>query len=102
MEIERNPLLERSVFRRLLSATMLIAVVLACLAGVTWYIRSFCLPPRIYIPSPVSVAAAPPAPSVEVGPPSAPPQAIGETPPDLGPRRLRLTTPHESDPSAST
>jgi hypothetical protein len=52
MEIERNPLLERSVFRRVLSATMVIAVVLACLAGVTWYIRSFILPPRISIPSP--------------------------------------------------
>jgi hypothetical protein len=61
MELEGSPLLERSVFQRLLAAVMVIALVLAFLAGVTWFIRSFIMPPRIAIPSPEDVAAAPPA-----------------------------------------
>jgi cytoskeletal protein RodZ len=79
MELESNPLLERSVFQRLLFAMMVIALVLAFLAGVTWFIRSFILPPRVAIPSRVSVAAAPPAPSMEVVPPAVPSSTSAET-----------------------
>ena len=51
MELESNPLLKRSVSQRLLSAMMMIALVLACLAGITWFIRAFDLPPTIAVPS---------------------------------------------------
>ena len=61
MGLEVSAFPERSVFQRLLPATMVIALLLAFLAGVTWFIRAFILPPRVAIPSPVAVAAAPPA-----------------------------------------
>ena len=40
----------------------MIALVLACLAGITWFIRTFVLPPTITIPStdPSPTAALPP------------------------------------------
>ena len=60
MELASRPPLERIAFRRLLPAMMVIALVLAFLAGVSWFIRSFILPPRIAILNPVSVATAPP------------------------------------------
>jgi len=71
MERERNPLLERSVSQRLLSAMMMIALVLACLAGITWFIRAIDLSSTIAVPSLPGPTAAPPAPSPEADPPSA-------------------------------
>jgi cytoskeletal protein RodZ len=61
MELASRPLLRRIAFQRLLPAMMMIALVLAFLAGVTWFIRSFILPPRYADPNPADVAAAPPA-----------------------------------------
>ena len=74
MELESNPLLERSVFQRLLSAMMMIALVLACLTCVTWLIRAFDFAPTITIPRLQSPIAALPAPSTQADPLSAPPQ----------------------------
>ena len=99
MELESNPLLERSVLQRSLSATMVIALVLAFLAGVTWFIRSFILPPRAAIPSPVSVAAEPAEPSVKVTPPAIPPPASADTSSEPSTARLStvLLSPNQPD-----
>lgn len=70
MELESNPLLERSALQRFLSVLMMSAIVLACLAGINWFIHAFELPPTITIPTPPSS----PAPSAEPSPSSAPPQ----------------------------
>jgi len=76
MELESNPLLERSAFRRVFSALIVIALVLACMAGVTWFIRAFDFAPTNTIPRLPSPTAAPPAPSTEADPPSAPTQTL--------------------------
>ena len=76
MELESNPLLERSAFRRVFSALIVIALVLACMVGVTWFIRAFDFAPTNTIPRLPSPTAAPPAPSTEADPPSAPTQTL--------------------------
>ncbi|MBX9840193.1 MAG: hypothetical protein K2Z80_00125, partial [Xanthobacteraceae bacterium] len=80
MELEGNLILERRPARRWVSAVAVIVPVLACIAGVTWFIRAFVSPPTIAIPGPMMLAAAPPAPTVQAEPPSAPPPAR-EAPP---------------------
>jgi hypothetical protein len=71
MDLEGNLILERKPARLWVSAVAVILPVLACLAGVTWFIRTFVSPPTIVIASPaiqsstvprsMSLAAAPPA-----------------------------------------
>jgi hypothetical protein len=73
MELEGNLILERRPARRWISVTAVIVPVVACLAGVTWFVRAFISPPTIAIPSPMSLAAAPPAPPVQAEPPAAQP-----------------------------
>ena len=54
MELEGNLVLERRPARRWVSAVAVIVPVLACLAGVTWFVRAYISPPTIAIPSPMS------------------------------------------------
>jgi hypothetical protein len=72
MELEGNLILERRPARRWVSVIAVIVPVVACLAGVTWFVRAFISPPTIAIPSPMSLAAAPPAPPAQAEPPVAP------------------------------
>ena len=71
MELEGNLVLERRPARRWVSVVAVIVPVVACLAGVTWFIRAFISPPTIAIPNPMTLAAAPPAPAVRAEPPAA-------------------------------
>ncbi|HEY5963609.1 MAG TPA: hypothetical protein VIU42_06290 [Xanthobacteraceae bacterium] len=71
MELEGNLILERRPARRWVSVAAIIIPVVACLAGVTWFVRAFISPPTIAIPSPMILAAAPPVPSVQADPPAA-------------------------------
>jgi hypothetical protein len=80
MELEGNLVLDRRPARRWISVVAVIVPVLACLAGVTWFIRAFVSPPTIAIPNPMTLAAAPPAPAVQAEPPVATPPAREETP----------------------
>jgi hypothetical protein len=80
MELEGNLILERRPARWWVSVTAVIIPVVACLAGVTWFIRAFISPPTIAIPSPMSLAAAPPAPPVQAAPPAAPQPAASAEP----------------------
>ena len=75
MELEGNLVLERRPARRWITVVAVIVPVVACLAGVTWFIRAFISPPTIAIPNPMTLAAAPPAPAVRAEPPAAPPPA---------------------------
>src|SRR5262245_24222947 len=75
MELEGNLVLERRPARRWISVVAVIVPVVACLAGVTWFIRAFVSPPTIAIPNPMTLAAAPPAPAVQAEPPVAAPPA---------------------------
>jgi hypothetical protein len=68
MELEGNLILERRPARRWVSVTAVIVPVLACLAGVTWFVRAYISPPTIAIPSPMSLAAAPPVPPAQAEP----------------------------------
>jgi hypothetical protein len=79
MDLEGNLILERRPARRWVSVVAVIVPVLACLAGVTWFIRAFVSPPTIAIPSPMTLAAVPPAPAVRAEPPVAAPPAREET-----------------------
>ena len=85
MELEGNLILERRPARRWVSALAVIVPVLACLAGVTWFVRAFVSPPTISIPGPMILAAAPPAPAVRAEPSVAPPPARGEAPAEPSP-----------------
>jgi hypothetical protein len=76
MELEGNLILERRPARRWLSVVAVIVPVLACLAGVTWFIRAFVSPPTIAVPNPMVLAAAP---AVRAEPPVAAPPAREET-----------------------
>jgi hypothetical protein len=71
MELEGNLILERRPARRWVSVIAVIVPVVACLAGVTWFVRAFISPPTIAIPSPMSLAAAPSAPPAPAEPPVA-------------------------------
>jgi hypothetical protein len=73
MELEGNLILERRPARRWITVVAVIVPVVACLAGVTWFIRAFISPPTIAIPNPMTLAAAPPAPAVRAEPPADPP-----------------------------
>lgn len=79
MELEGNLILERRPARWWVSVTAVVIPVVACLAGVTWFVRAFISPPTIAIPSPMSLAAAPPVSPAQAEPPMAPQPAIGET-----------------------
>lgn len=84
MELEGDLILERRRYRLWVSAAAVVVPVLACLAGVTWFIRAYISPPTIAIPAPMGLAAAQRPPErVErpVVPPSAPVPAAAGPPP---------------------
>ena len=93
MDLEGNLILERRPARRWVSVVAVIVPVLACLAGVTWFIRAFVSPPTIAIPSPMTLAAVPPAPAVRAEPPVATPPAREE--------RTAAPSPAPVEPSTS-
>ena len=59
-EFEGN-LLERSPSRRWLSIIAVVIPVATFVLGAAWFIRAYILPPTVAIPSPMMLAAAPPA-----------------------------------------
>src|SRR5262245_8626227 len=88
MELEGNLVVERRRSRRWVSALAVIVPVLACLAGVTWFIRAFISPPTISIPSPMTLAAVPPeprSPQIPAEPPAAAPPASVQGPAEPSP-----------------
>src|SRR6185295_5334179 len=62
MDLEGNLILDRPPARRWVSAIAVIIPVIACVAGVAWFVRAFISPPVIAIPGSMTLAAAPPAP----------------------------------------
>jgi hypothetical protein len=101
MELEGNLILERRPARRWVSALAVVVPVLLCLAGVTWFVRAFISPPTITIPSPMSLAAAPPAPPVRAEPPAASPPAPVEAPADPAPAQASPAQPWPAETSGS-
>jgi hypothetical protein len=86
MDLEGNLILDREPTRRWVSVIAVIIPVLACVAGVTWFVRAFVSPPTIAIPGSMVLATAQPTP---VAPPMraeprapepAPPQAAAVQP----------------------
>ena len=80
MELEGNLIVRRKPTRRWVSV-LVVTPVLACIAGVTLFIRAYVSPPTISIPSPMSPAAALLADPIQVEP--TPPirvEASAETP----------------------
>lgn len=63
MEFEGELILDRKPARRWVSAIAVVIPVVACVAGVAWFVRAFISPPIIAIPGPMTLAAAPPAPA---------------------------------------
>ena len=62
MDLEGNLILERTPARRWVSIVAVVIPVVACVAGVTWFVRAFISPPTIAIPGPMMLATAPPPP----------------------------------------
>jgi hypothetical protein len=101
MELEGNLILERRPARRWVAVTAVIIPVVACLAGVTWFIRAFISPPTIAIPSPMSLAAAPPAPPVQAEPPADPQPAASALPAEAAPAPVSAPSPPAPADAAS-
>ena len=62
MDLEGNLILDRRPARRWVSALAVVMPVVACVAGVTWFVRTFIQPPTISIPGPLILASTAPAP----------------------------------------
>jgi hypothetical protein len=62
MDLEGNLILDRRPARRWVSILAVVIPVVACVAGVTWFVRSFISPPTISIPDPLVLASTTPAP----------------------------------------
>jgi len=62
MDLEGNLILDRKPARRWVTAIAVMIPVVACVAGVTWFVRAFISPPTVAIPGPMMLAATPPAP----------------------------------------
>lgn len=62
MDLEGNLILDRRPARRWVSALAVVIPVVACVAGVTWFVRTFIQPPTISIPGPLVLASTAPAP----------------------------------------
>src|ERR1051325_325351 len=74
MDLEGNLVLERRPARRWVSILAVVIPVVACVVGVTWFVRAFISPPTIAIPGPITLATTPTQP-----PP--PPPSRAERPP---------------------
>jgi hypothetical protein len=62
MDLEGNLILDRKPARRWVSAIAVVIPVVACVAGVAWFVRAFISPPTIAIPGPIVLSATPPVP----------------------------------------
>jgi hypothetical protein len=62
MDLEGNLILDRRPARRWVSALAVVIPVVACVAGVTWFVRAFISPPTISIPGPLVLASTAPVP----------------------------------------
>jgi hypothetical protein len=76
MELEGTLIVERRPLRRWVSAIAVIVPVVAFMGATAWFIRAFVAPPMVAIPSPMTLASAPPAPAPRAPPQTAPPQQI--------------------------
>lgn len=80
MDLEGNLILDRKPARRWVTAIAVVIPVVACVAGVTWFVRAFISPPTIAIPGPMMLAATPPAPPpalpMRADPPSPKPEPV--------------------------
>jgi hypothetical protein len=80
MDLEGNLILDRRPARRWVSALAVVIPVVACVAGVSWFVRAFISPPTISIPGPLvlsSIAPAPlPAPPTRAEQPAAKPESF--------------------------
>lgn len=70
MDLEGNLILERTPARRWVSIVAVVIPVVACVAGVTWFVRAFISPPTIAIPGPMMLATAPSPPPTRAAPPA--------------------------------
>jgi hypothetical protein len=102
MDLEGNLILDRKPAQRWVSALAVIVPVVACLAGVTWFVRAFISPPTIAIPGPMVLATAPAPPPVRPVreeprvPEPAPPPAAAMQPAAPAPSAAAPTTPSYS------
>lgn len=62
MDLEGNLILDRRPARRWVSAVAVVIPVVACVAGATWFVRTFIAPPTITIPGSLMLASTTPAP----------------------------------------
>ena len=72
MDLEGNLVLERRPARRWVSILAVVIPVVACVVGVSWFVRAFISPPTISIPGSITLATTPtqPPPSRAERPPS--------------------------------
>jgi hypothetical protein len=80
MDLEGNLILDRRPARRWVTAIAVMIPVVACVAGVTWFVRAFISPPTVAIPGPMLLSAAvpatPPALPARAEPPSPKPEPV--------------------------
>jgi hypothetical protein len=62
LDLEGNLILDRRPARRWVSILAVVIPVVGCVAGVSWFVRSFISPPTISIPGPMMLASTTPAP----------------------------------------
>jgi hypothetical protein len=97
MDLEGNLILDRKPARRWVSAIAVIIPVVACVAGVTWFVRAFISPPTIAIPGPMVLATVPSARPLREeprAPEPAPPPAVTTRP--AGPASAAAPAPPSS------
>jgi hypothetical protein len=95
MDLEGNLILDREPARRWVSVIAVIIPVLACVAGVTWFVRAFISPPTVAIPGSMVLATAQPARPVREEP-----RAPEPAPPAVTMQPVAPTTPAPSYSSA--
>jgi len=99
MDLEGNLILDRPPTRRWVSTIAVIIPVIACVAGVAWFVRAFISPPVIAIPGPMTLAAAPPA---AIRPVREEPRAPEPAPPSAAIMQPAPTAPSAAAPVPSS
>src|ERR1051325_12196794 len=89
MDLEGNLVLERRPARRWVSILAVVIPVVACVVGVSWFVRAFISPPTISIPGSITLATTPTQP---------PPSRAERPPPHTDPDRksTRLNSSHRT------
>jgi hypothetical protein len=91
MDLEGNLILDREPARRWVSVIAVVIPVLACVAGVTWFVRAFISPPTVAIPGSMVLATAQPTRPVREEP-----RAPEPAPPAVTMQPVAPTTPMPS------